>query len=668
MTNLLRRPLVIGLSFVLMAALGCGGSVGGPNSTDPSVGVRLIVQRSLPTNGQEVLSTLADAGEEQDAGKITLTFSERLDPSTILDPNNAFNGLTSDVNVLNSAFQRVPGTPSITGERGNILEFVPAGGSLPNGQYTVTVTRDVKSFDGGQLNDGVRDYHSSFTVGPDTFNPVIRNTFPAPNQKEVSKTSQVIVTFNETLNGATVNSGSFTVVDGGTNPPTPINGTVTLSEDGFDIIFTPDPTSPMPPNATIVVTVFAGLSGVTDAIGNPFDGDLTVPDYQDYSFQFETVKEPPLPNNPFTIDVVNFANAAVYYGTDDGRVGVLDEAAFIGNSADLTQWGTNNPVQFSETQIKLNNVAGRPGEIIVDPRFHPTTGHSWFYVIDEENRAVHIMASQTSRVVHSWADLPDPRGLAIRTSTLYVTNFANDSVSALDIGRISPVGTLGPSDTLKSLSAFNNRLDLIVGRGPLGAAHAPDAQLLFVANQLENSCTVINTATFKVNTTFPIGTNPQDAAATFFFPGIGRFAFITCNGGGGDENGSVALWWDVPNGLQANITGFKNPKGIIYDYGVSAWITNSGGDTASQLTLQIAGGGFAATILPSITATVETGRNPVDVTVEPFFTFFTQVPRAVITADRGDSRFTFLDPRQPSRPVFTLDRAGVRSVAGYMDQ
>jgi YVTN family beta-propeller protein len=670
MTNLLRRPLVFGLSFVLMAALGCGGSVGGPNSTDPSVGVRLIVQRSLPTNGQEVLSTLADAGEEQDAGKVTLTFSERVDPVTILDANNAFNGLTSDVNILNSAFQRVPGTPSITGARGNILEFVPAGGVLPNGQYTVTVSRDVKSFDGSQLNQGIRDYHSAFTVGSDTYNPVIRNTFPAPNQKDVSKTSPVIVTFNESLNGATVNSGTFTVVDGGTNPPTPIAGVVSLSQDGFDIVFTPDPANPMPPSATIVVTISAGLAGVTDAIGNPFDGDLTPPagTYENYVFQFETVKEPPLPNAPVTFNA-NTGDAAVYYGTDAGIIGVLNEGPFTqGGSVDLSLWGNGNPIQYGESFIMLNNHVGRPGEIVVDRRFNPTTGHSWFYVIDEENRAVHIMASQTCRLVHSWADLPDPAGLAITGRTLYVTNYANDSITALDIGQISPVGTLGASDLLKGLSAFDKRNDLTIGRGPRGVAHSLATSLLFTANQLENSCTVVDTANFKVTTSFPVGTNPQDVATTPNYPGIGYFAFISCLGGGGDENGSVALYWNVPNGLQANITGFKNPKGLAFDNGVSVWVANSGSDTVSRLTLSVAGGGFAATILPIIDATVTTGRNPVDVTVEPYWPMRNAQAQCVISADRGDSQLTFLDPNQPSRPVFRIPIAGIRTVAGLYDQ
>jgi YVTN family beta-propeller protein len=292
------------------------------------------------------------------------------------------------------------------------------------------------------------------------------------------------------------------------------------------------------------------------------------------------------------------------------------------------------------------------------------------YVVDETHRVVHVMASQTCRVVHTWRELPDPRGLAIDLNgrTLYVTNGVGDSVSAIDIGSVTPVGTLGPSQALKDATLYRSDRDLQVGRGPYGAARKPDGPVLFVANALENSCTVINTSTFQVTTTFPIGFYPQDVAATLTFTGIGYFAYITCLGGGEDIAGSVALYWDRPNGLQANITGFTNPKGIIYDFGAAAWITNSGGESVSQLTLAVAGGSFAATILPNITATVGTGKNPVDVTIEPWFTYFTLVPRAVLTADRGSSQITVLDPRQPSRPRFTMPMTGVSSIAGYMDQ
>ena len=170
------------------------------------------------------------------------------------------------------------------------------------------------------------------------------------------------------------------------------------------------------------------------------------------------------------------------------------------------------------------------------------------------------------------------------------------------------------------------------------------------------------------NTTVAIGTRPQDAAATFNFPGIGRFAFITCLGGGDDDNGSVSLYWSRPNGLQATITGFENPMECIYDRGASIWTANSGGNQTKQLTLAFAGGGFAATILPQITSSVVVGASPTGVTMESFYPFFNAASRTIISACRGAGELVFLDNAQPSRPTFSIPVPGVTTIASYFDQ
>jgi YVTN family beta-propeller protein len=415
----------------------------------------------------------------------------------------------------------------------------------------------------------------------------------------------------------------------------------------------------MPPNATIVVTVTGGAGGLADAVGNPYEGDPATPGV--YQLQFETVKEPPPPNNPLTIDTVNFD--ALIYCADQANIYSIAEGPFLNNTQDLTGWGANNPLPNSKTRI------GAPGEIIFDPRFGPIDGHTYSYIIDSDSRSVTVVGTRDSKIVWRWRDLPDPRGLAIAPNgiTLYVTNYGGDSVSFIDIGSINAGMSLADAK-LKSLSAQNNRTDVPVGRGPIGAAHAPDASLLFVGNSIENTCTVINTATAKVNSNFSIGTHPQDVAATFNFPGIGRFAFITCLGGGNDDTGSVSLWWDVAAGLQANITGFENPRECIYDRGATAWVANSGGNQSKALTLAFAGGGFAATILPSITASVTVGASPSGITMESFYPYFGAASRSIISACRGASALVFLDNAQPSRPTYSISISGVQTVASYYDQ
>jgi len=450
-------------------------------------------------------------------------------------------------------------------------------------------------------------------------------------------------------------------VDGGTAPPTPIAGTLKTVRDDFQIVFTPDPANPMPPSSTIVVTLLGGASGITDVVGNPFEGDPATPGT--FQFQFETVTEPPRPNNPITIDVANL-DGAVYVGTQQDFL-VVAEAPFGAGLAvgqfDLSLWATGNPVPNSTRKI------GKPGEMIVDPRFHPVTSHSWIYMIDKAARDVVVISSQTSQVVHRWKNLSDPSGLAQNGGMLYVTNRSNDSVSLINVAQLT-VGTLAASDQMKGLSDPANRpADILVGRGPVGAAHGVGVPFLFIANSQDNTCSAILSATGVVSTTFSIGTSPIDVAATVNFPGIGFFAFITCLGGGSDDNGSVSLYWSRPNGLQANITGFKNPKGLIYDRGASAYIANSGGNTVSRLTLAFAGGGFAATILPTITATMTVGKNPSDVTMDPLLLALGAAP-IVITADRGSSTITFVNGGQPIAPNFQLKIPGAQSIAAYWDQ
>lgn len=655
MNRLIRWPLVLVLGFALIGTIGCGsgGSSGGEDNSDQS-DTNLIVQQVLPTNGQEVAPDLIDVG-----GELTVIFSAELAEETVLDYGNGFNGLTSNLNILDSAFLRVPGTPTINYDtgNGNVLTFVPSGGVLPNGQYTVTATRDIRSASGKKLNSGAYDHRAAFTVGTDTYKPVIRNTFPVQDQKDIPKDSQVIIVFNESVDRTTVTNTSVTVVTG--NPATPIPGTLTLSRDDFEVIWTPNPETLMPPNATVTVTVTGGASGVTDMVGNTFEDPITgQPSWQ---FSFETVVEPPPPNNPISIDVANL-DALVVYANNNG-IGTLQEGTYVGTFPDLTGWLTNNPIANGFRKI------GRPGEILLDQRFNPNDGHTWIYVTDSASGSVAVVGTRDSKVVDRWKAVPDPVGLGLHPSgkSLYVSNFAANSVSVIDLAKTMP-GAASFDDVAKHLADPGERQDIEVGRGPLGIAHSIAAARVFVANNADDSCTVFDSSTLKHVVTFNVGKAPWDIATTISYPGLGYFAFITCAGGGPDPDGSVALYWVVPNGLQANITGFKNPKGCAFDYGASAWIANSGGNKTSKLTLQFAGGSFAATIFPAITVEVETGANPTDVTIEPLLTVLLGAPQTIITANRGEGTLTFLDAAQPSRAFVELEVPGVSAVAAWLDQ
>jgi len=657
MNRLIRWPLVLVLAVALVGAVGCGGGSSGGQDNSKQQDTNLIVQQVLPTNGQEVETDLVDVG-----GIVTVRFSAPLAEGTVLDAGNAFNGLSSNLNILDSAFQRVPGNPLINYEdgRGNVLTFKPTGGIVPFGQYTVTASRAVKSTSGKALNDGRYDHRSSFTVGSDTYKPVIRNTFPVSAQKEVPKDSQIIIIFNESLNPATVTNSSVTVTTGA-NPPVTIQGVLTLSRDNFEVVFTPDPETLMPANSSIVVTITGGASGISDVVGNTFEDPVT--GASSWQFQFETVTEPPPPNNPPTLQNPP-PDALIAYCNNTG-IGFLQEAQYLNVFPDLAGWGVNNPIDNSFQRI------GRPGEVMFDERFNPTDAHSYAYVIDNSTDSVTIVGTRDSNIVHRWKQFLDPSGLAYESAsdkTLFVTSFANNSISFIDIVSMTP-GAARLTEQSQRLADPDRRRDVETGAGPVGAAFSLAGPLVFVANAMDDSCTLINTNTAKLVTTFSVGTSPYDVAATFNYPNVGFFAFITCQGGGADLDGSVSVYWNVPNGLQANVTGFKNPQGCIFDYNASAWVANSGGNSSAQLTLQFAGGAFAATIFPVITQDIVTGANPTSITMEPwFYGILGAPPQTVITANRGTGRISFIDAAQPTRPLFFLDVPGVREVAGWLDQ
>jgi DNA-binding beta-propeller fold protein YncE len=380
-----------------------------------------------------------------------------------------------------------------------------------------------------------------------------------------------------------------------------------------------------------------------------------------------------------------WTNAAIYYGTDR-NIGVIDEAPFLQNLQDMTLWGSGNPVPNSETQMSVNGNPGRVGEILVDPRFNPTDGHSWIYVTDPENGALHIVGSRDSRIVHSWMDLPDPTGLAIRKdgTRLYVTNMSNDTMSALDIGQTT-VGTRGVTDVTKGLSSPKKRVDVAVGRGPRGLAHAPDGDWIVVANSLDATVTTINSATLVVQDVLHVGGNPTDVAMTWFYVAppyqIGRFAYVTCKGSS-EIDGTISFLWlsalsipplVTPSGrwqVQSTLTDFGSPEGIVFDYGRAAWFADSAANEAVKVSWEFQGIAIISP-LPILQSRVPVGNNPTDVALEPWVYYRTNgqvLPYTAITACRGSGELRFIDNNQPARPQFTMKIPKVAQVASILDQ
>jgi YVTN family beta-propeller protein len=257
-------------------------------------------------------------------------------------------------------------------------------------------------------------------------------------------------------------------------------------------------------------------------------------------------------------------------------------------------------------------------------------------------------------------------------------------VSSVNIGSFitgQPVASTQMKDSVKTRQIFK------VGRSPQGLSCFPDRNGLLVANQGDDSITELNTSTGQVVTTLTVGAGPSDVSCTeLVYVGItpiGWFAWVACEGGAGDAEGSCALWWDNIQSniarqasgigsIQAIMTGFKNPNTQQYDYGLtgdglrSAFVANRGGDYLSKVSINISGGGVSYTFLPS-KLDVKVGNNPSSVCIDPVLppNF---IPPVIVSADSGSSQLSFFKGNELISPHYLMEIPGVRTVCSYWSQ
>jgi YVTN family beta-propeller protein len=118
-------------------------------------------------------------------------------------------------------------------------------------------------------------------------------------------------------------------------------------------------------------------------------------------------------------------------------------------------------------------------------------------------------------------------------SAVYVSTTGSDSVTVIDVPRlVRYVKSAPPAERLtmvNDLSASANYVvsRIAVGRGPKGILLSGDGARLYVANRLEDTVSVVNTATRKVTATIALGApdalTPERRGERLFFSA--RFAF-----------------------------------------------------------------------------------------------------------------------------------------------
>jgi hypothetical protein len=181
---------------------------------------------------------------------VVITFSEPIDQTSI----------TALTFMVRQGTTNVPGTITTTA---TTATFTPTSNYLPATQYTATITANAKDVAGNKLGS---DYTFSFTTAssPDLVLPMVNSTDPLFNATNVAKNKVVVITFSKPMNASTINSSTFTLMQG----TTPVAGTVAYS--GTSASFTPSAL------LTAGTVYTAGIStGAKDLAGNAIAANIT---------------------------------------------------------------------------------------------------------------------------------------------------------------------------------------------------------------------------------------------------------------------------------------------------------------------------------------------------------------------------------------------------------
>jgi hypothetical protein len=664
------RILAVALAAVPLAAFslaaGCGG--GGGSGSDLIAGGQLLIMRATPTNGQETLPDLSDIGLD---GRLRVEFSVAPRARDILDPTNPINGLTSNVQILDQTFNRVPGSARVDPVT-RTFEFTPYGGSLTAAQYTATFSKFVAASTGDQLNLGQEDFSTSWTVGPDIYPPVIRNSSPSPLLSDVALYQPVVVTFNESLDPASVVLGQTVIVeDGGTNPPTALLGTLRLDRGGFDIVFTPDPCAGMPPATTIVFRMLAfdttgtlnppHASVVRDLVGNQLQGDTATPG--EVAFQFNTrgtkrLPDPTIVHAPSHIrdlkapafDTAAYASTGTTtFAFDVAPVmrdwavnGTIDPALTVPVKADnFTWWITATGwQQFGPFGGDWESKLGQAGEAIIDWRYDLASNHSYIYQLDEAKESVAIINTGTGKIEGHLNGVGTPKGIGINgplssgvTPTLYITNYGQGTLTAIPIGTIIP--GLPICTAVKELSDDpSNRRYMLTGRNPSGVAFEYwGTPIGAVVNQADDDMQVFDPGTLQpvdrlglgtLQQHYTVGENPLDVCWSPVTT-VGVFAYVVAQGGEQHPKGSFSLWLNntsigpfaaTSGAVQGTIEEGMNVPGrpISDPLALSCYVPNTAGDDISKVDVTVYGSSYFVTAQPKVTSSFIVGENPTKMT------------------------------------------------------
>lgn len=207
------------------------------------------------TVAPEVIATspAADATDVLIDTIVTVTFSEDIDPASLTAAS--FNLYSV------SASSTVAGATTYDAAT-HTATFTPDADLAPMAQYTIRVTAAVKDRAGNGLAGPGLTF--SFTTGNEPIPPQVSSVTPADGAHGVLLPT-VTVTFDESMDGATIDTTTFTVFDGASFLP----GTVSYDDATHTATFHGN----APFDAAALEATVSGT--VTDAAGNAMGADYT---------------------------------------------------------------------------------------------------------------------------------------------------------------------------------------------------------------------------------------------------------------------------------------------------------------------------------------------------------------------------------------------------------
>jgi hypothetical protein len=264
---------------------------------------------------------------------VIVTFSKSINPGTLANNVALYNGST----LYTSSY-----TPS-----SDYTTIVFNTGYLPfSTTFTVVVSPNIADLAGNHL---AAEFTSAFTTGPQpaTAQPQVTAMRPGNGASGVSSTTPITFFMSAPMNPATINSGSVKISQNGTL----LAGTITLSADNQDVVFTPNGGNFQ--SGALIQVWFTNAA--TDGYGNPlynYQSSFTIqPDLTGaapmpisyYPCQYcsgydrTTIIEIRL-NKPFDPATVNSAN---FYVTDSGNNPVAGTITLLDNNRLLRFKPTN---------------------------------------------------------------------------------------------------------------------------------------------------------------------------------------------------------------------------------------------------------------------------------------------------------------------------------------